>query len=216
MVSYRFPVSSAWRCSQPAFIRRRTTLISGASTSLLAWALWALRSRRYSLGVWVAIVVVAGVAGYFGQRGITQAQRYFVAFNAQWIARFMRRADDPFKAAPPSGASGRSKTLTRSRSACKPHTPRDVPVYLREATYRVYGRQTWFAGSSKDDFTAVNEVPPSPTNRAHWPLVLGKSSGSVVNIACYLDGSDNGVTAGLLPLPSGAARLEKSPTLYML
>lgn len=183
---------------------------------LLAWALWALRSRRYSLGVWVAIVVVAGVAGYFGQRGITQAQRYFVAFNAQWIARFMRRADDPFQSRTAIGRVGQIKNSDAIAIRLQPHTPRDVPVYLREATYRVYGRQTWFAGSSKDDFTAVNEVPPSPTNQAHWPLVPGKSSGSVVNIACYLDGSDNGVTAGLLPLPSGAARLEKSPTLYAL
>jgi hypothetical protein len=178
---------------------------------LLGWALLALRSRRYSLAVWVGIVVVAGVAGYFGQRGITQAQRYLVSLNAQWIARFMRRQDDPFQSRTAIGRMGQIKNSSAIAIRLQPHTPRDVPMYLRESTYRLYERQTWFAGSSRDDFTAINEVSPSPTNQAHWPLIVGKPTTAAVQIACYLDGSENGIPAGLLPLPSGTARLQKLP-----
>ncbi len=178
---------------------------------LLGWALWALRSRRYSLVTWGSIIIVAGVAGYFGQRGITQAQRYLVSFNAQWIARFMRRSDDPFQSRTAIGRVGAIKNSSAIAIRLTPYEPNDVPTYLREATYRVYDRQTWFAGSSRDDFSSINEVPASPTNQTHWPLVPGKSTTAAVQISCYLDGSENGVPAGLLPLPSGTARLEKLP-----
>jgi len=178
---------------------------------LLGWALWALRSRRYSLAVWVAIIVGAGVAGFFGQRGIMQAQRYIVTLNAQWIARWMRRADDPFQSRTAIGRMGLIKNSSAIAIRLTPQTPRDVPLYLRESTYRLYKDQTWFAGSSRDDFVAVNEVPTSPTNQAHWPLLPDKPTTALVQISCYLDGSENGIPAGLLPLPSGTARLQKLP-----
>lgn len=175
---------------------------------LLGWVLWVLRSRRYSPAVWIGILLVAGVAGYFGQRGITQAQRYLESFNAQWLARFMRRADDPFQSRTALGRMGRIKTSNAIVIRLEPKTPRDVPSYLREATYRRYDQETWRAGASRDDFTTINEdVPHSMT----WGLLPGKKTTSTVNISCYLNGSEEGFPAGLLPLPSGTARLEKLP-----
>jgi len=178
---------------------------------LLAWALWALRSRRYSLGVWVAILLVAGVAGYFGQRGISQAQRYLVVFNAQWLARFMRRSEDPFQSRTAIGRVGAIKNSNAIAVRLLPHSPREVPEYLREATYRRFERQTWFAGSSRDDFAAISEVLATQTNQAYWTLLPDKTTSATVQIACYLDGAENGIPAGMLPLPSGTARLDKFP-----
>lgn len=176
---------------------------------LLGWALWALRSRRYSLGVWVAIIAVAGVAGFFGQRGITQVQRYIVGINAQWISRWMRRTDDPFQTRTAIGQLGVRKNSSAIAIRLKPNESGEVPPYLREATYRRYGEgQTWFAGSSRDDFSSINEVPASATNQPYWPLVDKRTWGSV-QVSCYLDGSENGLPTGMLPLPSGAARLER-------
>jgi hypothetical protein len=153
-------------------------------------------------------LLVAGVAGYIGQRGIAQAQRYFESFNAQWLARFMRRADDPFQSRTALGRMGRIKTSNAIVIRLEPKTPHDVPSYLREATYRRYDRQTWFAGASRDDFTAINEDMPGSMT---WGLLPGKKTTATVNIACYLNGSQEGFPAGLLPLPSGTARLEKLP-----
>lgn len=182
---------------------------------LLGWALWALRSRRYSLAVWVAIILFAGLAGFFGQRGIMQVQRYIVTLNAQWLARWMRRSDDPFESRTAIGRLGQIKNSSAIAVRLTPQSPNEVPMYLREATYRLYDRQTWFAGSSRDDFSSINEVPLSPTNQPYWPLLADKVATSVVQISCYLDGSENGITAGVLPLPTGTARLEKCPIFSM-
>jgi len=178
---------------------------------LLGWVLWTLRSRRYSLAVWAAIALVVASAGYFGQQGIGQAQRYLERLNAEWLARFMRRPDDPFQSRTALGQMGRVKTSPTIVIRLEPRTAREVPAYLREASYRKYERQTWYAGSSRDDFGSINEVPPTLTNSAYWPLLPNKPTSAMVNIACYLNGSENGAPAGLLPLPTGTARLEKLP-----
>jgi len=178
---------------------------------LLGWALWVLRSRRYPPVAWVGIILVAGVAGYFGQRGIAQTQRYLESFNARWLARFMRRSEDPFQSRTAIGRIGRIKNSDAIAIRLTSHSPGFVPDYLREATYRLYSRQTWSAGSSRDDFVPVTEVPPSVTNAAFWPLVADKLTMASVEIACYLDGSENGIASGMLPLPTGSARLERLP-----
>lgn len=182
---------------------------------LVGWALWTLRSRRYSAAVWVGIMLVVATAGFFGQRGVGQVQRYLERFNAEWIARLMRRPDDPFQSRTSLGRMGRIKTSNAIVIRLEPRTLRDVPVYLRDASYRRYERQTWYAGSSRDDFSGISEVLQSPTNVAHWPLLPAKSTTAIVSIASYLNGSENGVPAGLLPLPSGAARLEKLPAFAL-
>jgi hypothetical protein len=178
---------------------------------LLGWALWVLRSRRYPPVVWVGIILVAGVAGYFGQRGIAETQRYLEAFNARWIARLMRRSEDPFQSRTAIGSVGRIKNSNAVAIRLTPRSAGAVPAYLREASYRRYEQQTWFAGSSRDDFVPVNEVPATTTNAAYWPLLPDKLTAATVEIACYLDGVENGVPAGLLPLPSGSARLDRLP-----
>ena len=175
---------------------------------LVGWTLWTLRSRRYSLAVWVGLVIAVGATGYFGQRGINEAQRYILMFNAQLLSRFMHRPDDPFQSRTALGRMGIIKNSDTIVIRLEPRTPRDVPQYLREASFRRYDRQTWFAGSSRDDFNSINEdVSGSMT----WPLLPGKKTTAIVNIACYLNGSEGGVSTGMLPLPTGAARLEKLP-----
>ena len=180
-------------------------------TILLAWAMWTLRTQRYPVWVWAAIMVLAGVAGFFGQTGIARTQRYIESFNAQWIARFMRRSDDPFQSRTAIGRLGWIKNSDAIAIRLTPHNASDVPQYLREATYRRYTRQTWFAGPSRDDFTPISEVPPSATNQAYWALVDGKQTFMGITVSCYLDGSENGIPAGVLPLPPGTARLENLP-----
>jgi hypothetical protein len=181
-------------------------------SGLLMWALWGLRSRRYSPAVWASIILAVVAAGYFGQRGVNQLQRYMESFNAQWLARFMRRAEDPFQSRTAMGRIGQIKLSNRIVIRLEPRTPRDVPQYLREASFRFYDRQTWHAGSSRDDFMPVSEDPPASSS---WQLLSGKPTSFTVNVACYLDGSEEGLAAGLLPLPSGTARLEHCPAFSM-
>ena len=175
---------------------------------LLTWVLWANRSRRYSIAIWVVLLVVAATAGFFGQRSIATAQTYLTNnLNPQWLVNFLRRSEDPFQNRTSLGLVGRLKMSDRIVIRLQPDKPKHVPEYLREASYRLYRGSTWYSGSSRDYTDSVPEEHPVPSG--NWPLLPEKRTTSRINIACYLDGYDKGSPAGLLPLPSGTARLEK-------
>ena len=179
---------------------------------LLTWALWAQRSRRFTFAVWCAALAAAVALGFAGQRGLGQLQRYLGNFNPAWFAHFMRRNVDPRQSLTALGQVGEIKTSGRIVIRLEPKAGSPAPTYLREASYRVYGGFTWFAGSSKDDFQPVNEAPP---NSGNWTLLDGRTNPHTVNIACYLEGMKGLSAAGLLPLPAGVGRMEKLPA-YVL
>ncbi|MBI3852123.1 MAG: transglutaminase domain-containing protein [Verrucomicrobia bacterium] len=175
--------------------------------ALLAWALWAQRSRRFAVVVWVIALAVAVTLGFFGQRSIGQFQRYLENFNAQWVSRFMRRGFgfDPTQSRTALGNIGEIKTSGRIGIWLETKNGSPPPTYLRAASYRGYKSPIWFAGSSKDDFTSVQE---DVLNSGEWTLLRSKSNNASVNITCYLAGRKDNYPADLLPLPTGSARLE--------
>lgn len=179
---------------------------------LLTWAMWAHRSRRFALPVWLAALAVAVSLGYLGQLGIGKMQRYIENLSPQWITRFLRRPADASKSRTALGRVGNLKLSDAIVIRVEPRGTDPVPTYLREASYRQYRGQVWYAGTSRNDYVRVNEDPPESTN---WPLIPGKTNLSAVTIACYLEGYENETPAGLLPLPPGTARLEKLPA-YLL
>jgi len=177
---------------------------------LLAWALWAQRSRRFALPVWLAALAAAVALGYLGQQGIGKMQRYLESVSPQWFARFMRRPSDASQSRTSIGRVGNLKLSDAIVIRVEPKGPGPAPVYLREASYRQYGGQIWYAGSSRNDYQTVPEDPPLES--ARWTLLPGKTNApnlSRVNIACYLEGYELDTPSGLLPLPSGTARLEQ-------
>lgn len=174
---------------------------------LLGWVLWLHRSRRFGLAVWAGIFLVVAAGGYFGQYGLGQLQQYVSNLNPQWFTRFLRRQDNPLLSRTALGAVGELKNSGRIVVRLQPAKPRQVPTYLREASYRIYHRQTWMAGSSREDFKQVTEDSPQHLP-GQWSLLPDKRTNATVQIACYLEGYDNNSPAGLLPLPSGTTRLE--------
>jgi hypothetical protein len=175
-----------------------------------AWALWARRSRRFAFAVWATTLVAAIALGFFGQRSVTQLQRYLENLNPRWFARFMRRGFGfaPTRSQTALGNVGDTKTSGQIVIRLEPQDGSPAPTYLRAASYRAYRSQIWFAGSSKEDFVRVDEDFP---NSGGWNLLSGKTNPMRVNISCYLDGVKNSSPAGLLPLPTGSRRLEKLP-----
>lgn len=172
---------------------------------LLTWMLWAHRTRRVTLVVWVGLVALAVALGFAGQRGIGSLAGYLQEQNPQWLTRFLRRNIDPSHSRTALGQIGDIKTSGRIVIRLRPKAGSAPPEYLREASYRVFKSPGWFAGSLKDDFEVVGEDPP---NSASFPLLPGKTNSASINIACYLDGtSTNGSPEGLLPLPTGSGRL---------
>ena len=179
---------------------------------LLAWALWAQRSRRFGWVVWFGALAVALGLGFAGQRGIGQLQRYLTNLNAEWFARFMRRNVNPTETRTALGQIGDIKTSGRIVIRVEPKAGSPAPTYLREASYRICRGVSWEAGSSRDDFQQVNEAP---INSGNWNLLEGRTNRNAVNIACYLEGAKGLSSAGLLPLPAGVGRMERLPA-YVL
>lgn len=171
---------------------------------LLTWALWTHRSRRFGWAVWLGLLLVVAGGGYFGQRGIGQLQQYLTNLNPQWLAGIMKRPDHASQSRTALGALGRIKNSSRIVIRATPAAPEQAPQYLREASYRLYSRQTWLAGSSRDDFKQVYEDTPGD-----WTLLPEKRSNTTLQIACYLEGYEENSPVGLLPLPPGTTRLEK-------
>ena len=167
---------------------------------LLAWMLWAGRPWRYGLAVWACVLAVAIVLGYFGQSSLGRVQRYFEKFDPQWLTSLFRKGTDPFQSKTALGQIGRSKLSSKIMIRVQPIATNPVPTLLREASYRTYKAQTWYADNSRNDFESVLEE----TNRGTWILLRQKTNTAMVNLACYLPGGK-----ALLPLPSGSGRLER-------
>ena len=178
---------------------------------LLAWALWSLRSRRFSVAVWLAALALAVALGYAGVRGIGLMARAAENFNAQWMQRFFRQRIDSTQSITAIGEIGRLKLSPRIVIRLKTKNGSPPPNYLREASYRFYHMQTWRAGSAGNE--PADMLPA--TNTTTCSLQSDKTNAPVVvNIACYLDGysKEVGAPEGLLPLPTGCSRLENLPT----
>jgi hypothetical protein len=173
---------------------------------LLAWALWPFRSRRYGITLWIATLVVAVAAGYWGQTGLGRLEQMVEGYNAQFLMRLLRSRTDPMQSVTALGQIGRLKLSSAIVIRLRPKLGEAPPTYLHEASYRKYGRQRWDVGPAGNELDTIL----SETNTTTWILLPGKTNVATVNIACYLNGkvkeSDN--PAGLLPLPIGCGRIE--------
>jgi hypothetical protein len=183
---------------------------------MLTWALWAHRSRRFAVPVWVGALALAVGLGFFGQRGLGQLQSFLEQHYPRWFARLVGRrfGFDPTRNQTALGNIGDLKSSDAIGIWLETQNKDPMPEYLREASYRIYKSHVWSAGSSKTDFTGINEDFP---NAQGWTLLRGKTNTTSVNITCYLQGAakDSGNPLGLLPLPHGSARLEQLPA-YVL
>ena len=178
--------------------REDATFLWGLN-ALLAWALWSLRSRRFSLRVWAAALGAALVLGYGGQLGVGRLFRLIENYNPQWFSRSVGGGADPMQSKTALGHIGWLKTSGRIVIRLEPKDGTRAPTLLREASYRIYKAGTWYTDVSKDRFEQVVEE----TNHTTWVLLPGRTNDVAVNLACYLSGGN-----ALLPLPPGSGRLE--------
>ena len=183
----------------------RVTFFAGLC-GLVAWALWAQRSRRFNAAVWVMVFLAAAGLGYFGQHGIVRLERSVENYNAQWLENLFRRRVDPEQNVTAIGQIGRLKTSGKIVIRLKTQAGSPPPVYLREASYRSFRLRFWAAGVARKDFENIFAL----TNGTTWVLLPGKTNAAKINIACYLDGRtrDYKNPLGLLPLPTGSGQLE--------
>jgi protein-glutamine gamma-glutamyltransferase len=174
---------------------------------LLGWVLWVRRPRRFGAAIWMAALALAILFGYSGARGIGLVQRYVDSFNMQFIARLLSRSQtDPSRTQTQIGQIGRVETSPRIVIRLKPISG-EFPYYLREASYRTFRSPNWYANRNGADMTSVEHAA---TNENTYIFGLSRTNESRVGIACFLENRDRNTRnpMGLLPLPSGSARLE--------
>ena len=99
---------------------------------------------------------------------------------------------------------GHTRTIKNSGAiVLRVHVPPGVnpPSLLREASYNIYKRETWWAASN--DFSSAS---PSATNDSSFRLLPPKNAAAVVQIARYFpDG------AGILAMPHGTFEIDDLP-----
>jgi protein-glutamine gamma-glutamyltransferase len=175
--------------------------------SLLAWALWPHRSKRFGLVSYGVMLGLAVTLSYFGQRGLADVQQYIGSFNPQWFSRYGRRGFDPREARTMIGQLGRVKLSSSIVIRLETPAGSRPPALLREASYRVFRTQVWSSGAVR---TNEFETMPSETNGTTFVMMPDKPASEAVKIASYLN---SGV--GLLPLPRGTTRLDQLPAFLM-
>lgn len=172
---------------------------------LLAWALWVVRPRTYSLATWIASLGTAMALGFVMQLGITYTQALLQRLDSAIIARIWGAKEfDSKESRTRIGALGPLKLsgriVMRVKSGDQP-----PPSLLREASYSFFKTPIW--ASTNRDFTPLDF---ETTNESTWILLTNPAPLRMVTTACFLDGGK-----GVLALPLGAARLEDLPVFTL-
>jgi len=174
---------------------------------LLGWALWAVRSRRYRVVLWLGLLVASLAGGLASARGMGLAQHWIEGGAISWMQRLMQPKTSPLQTETAIGQIGRMKLSGKIVIRLTPKDGSRAPEYLREASYRIYRSQHWLAGSQGSNFDPIAEQ----SDQTSWVLVPNQTNVSVASMASYLNGYNKELSfpEGLLPLPSGCDRLEK-------
>lgn len=186
---------------------------------LVAWALWPQRSHRFALPVWFALVALAAVIGFWGQRGFTDLVRLAGQYDPQLVSFLWPPRADAKENKTDIGDFERMKLSGKIIIRLEAKYGGAAPTYLREASYRepneIHRQLIWQTGNTNnDDFPQVYETP---RDSGIWPLNADPANRSTVTISCYLNGVNvnDKYPDGLLPLPSDCNRLENTRAYFI-
>ncbi|MGH7263475.1 MAG: transglutaminase-like domain-containing protein [Candidatus Rokuibacteriota bacterium] len=163
---------------------------------LAAWALWGVRSRRFSPAVWAGLLAVSAGVGYGGHVGLHQLQALIESTMLEWYFELLGRETDAYRGVTAIGRIGRLKLSNRILLRVD-LGDREPPLLLHEASFNVYGASVW--GAVDAGFELVRPEPDLRT----WQLQPGIPAARTLTVSAYLRQG-----RGLLPMPPGAARIE--------
>jgi len=196
-----YPYIALCLLAASATTQRGQTFYFGVA-AIVAWSLWPLRAQRQSLVVWSACFAVIAALGYGGHTGLFHLQKKLEQMNLPWFSRFASAGFDDKEVRTRIGAIGKLKMSDRIVLRLRTDGG-GPPEYLREASYNTYRGQLW--SNFKREFGTVYAENDLTT----WKL-LPREPNRTLTIAQYLRAG-----AGLLPLPSGSARVEELAVAVM-
>jgi protein-glutamine gamma-glutamyltransferase len=179
---------------------QRSAWFSAGLLGLVIWPLWLNRSRSFRPAAWIGCLLLALILGVATQLGMLEVQKLLQRLDEALLARWSSgRMVDARQNQTHLGAIGALKLsgriVLRVDSDGKP-----PPALLREASYDLFQAPHWSA--SKRDFERLTPE----TNQGTWVLRPAHGPAHSAKIAGSMPGG-----AGLLPLPSGFARLDGLP-----
>jgi len=171
---------------------------------LSALALWAARSRRFSVLVWVCVMAIGGFTGFVGHIGLHSLQLVLEKKGLEWTSDFTSNDPDPFQTHTAIGDIGTLKPTDRIIFRVTPDAKKASSLLLREATYNRYLSSMWVA--MDPDFKSLKPDGDQTT----WQVDRGPLKGLAITVAASLHKGK-----GLLKLPDGTFQIERLPVVTM-
>jgi hypothetical protein len=156
--------------------------------------LWAVRPRRYAPAVWLALLVLAGGAGYGTQYGLARLQGWIEDSVPEWLNASGARTD-PYSSRTDLGHIGELKFDDAIVLRVRPEGPIATPLLLHRASYNGYFATTWTARNAP-------LVPRLADGTARW--VFGSVVSAPVRVTIF-DYSPRGNP--VLSLPRGTVEV---------
>jgi hypothetical protein len=171
---------------------------------LCSWALWTVRSKRFSPLLWVALLALAGALGLAGQKGLHHLQGIVEQKTLGWFDELGRGHGDTYQARTAMGDIGTLKLSDRILFRVETGAGANTTLLLREASFNAYRSSIWFALHSR--FKELRARSDGKT----WEL--GSPSHMDKTVAVYAP-LRNG--SGLLKLPSGSHEITRLQVMKM-
>lgn len=210
IISLHYPFLAICLVSASAGNTRDIAFYIGMTT-LLASALWYVRSRRSSAIAWIMIIFLATTVGFFGHTAIHHAHLSLEKKTLSWVRQFYRyHSSNPNQRNTAIGDIGAVKLTNKIVLRVKPSTENLEPKLLRRITYNNYSSGIWIAVNAEFQplNLAANTVDFLPSNQEISPNTANSSISNRTNdeitIYRYLEEGKN-----LLNLPTGIQKINK-------
>lgn len=167
------------------------------STVLISIVLVSIRSKRFSVWVFLCLLLLATALGTAGHIGMNRLQLALQHKTSRFLYRFYRPQTDPNQISTAIGDLGSVKLSNQIVLRLKPAPGDTAPRLIRQATYNRYASGFWAA--ERAEFTPV-EAESDNT----WILEDRSSVGKALTISEKLEEEQ-----GLLKLPDGSFQVSQ-------
>jgi protein-glutamine gamma-glutamyltransferase len=171
---------------------------------ITAIALSSVRSKRYSLIIWLCLMLTAGSGGFLGQMALQQLNKQLENQVVSWLSNNAGQEVDATKKQTSMGEVGALKQSNDIIFRVNSETKINSSLLLRQATYNKYQSSIWIA--VKPDFIKIK--PHS--NGTTWELGHKADNSSMMTISGNFNQGKS-----LLRLPQGTFKIDNLPVSQM-
>lgn len=167
------------------------------ATALIGWAFISFRSRRFSAGLFLCLLLLSMGFGMAGHTGMHNLQLALQRKTSRFFYRFYRPQTDPNQTSTAIGDIGSVKLSNQIVLRVKPAPGETPPKLIRQAAYSRYAAGFWAATNAEFE-------PVTAGAENSWILEEGATPSKEIVISESLEEEK-----GLLKLPDGSVRVNR-------